>query len=200
MTAITARGWPGLARYVPPPPMKRTAVQGNVTTIPRGPLGLRSYDLWLLLELEHNHVQAWSGGVQLALIDFTHPGHWCDPLGTVKTHPYGLWRAYQPNCAIVGYDLGYQIGQLAEFWQTTRDGAFRIFPYGWGKESKSGKTIGAISPHRPPILMRPRTKGWHIQFANPKSGAPNQYGKWVDGAPFRGNFIDLESVEHALGA
>jgi hypothetical protein len=193
MTQITARGWPGLVNYKPP--------EGGKA---KGPTSLRSYDLWLVPYFKDGRgaVIAMSGSVELARIDLPDEKairDWCDPQATIKTQPYGLWRAYQPNVAIVGWDLGYTFGQIAEYWQPTRDKAYRIFPYGWGKPSKSGRTYGATSPHRPPLMMRPRQKGWQVWWGKPRSGPPGRYGKWVDGKLFTGNFIDLQSVEFALG-
>lgn len=199
MTNITARGWPGLVNYKPPTPIQTH--HNNRDPATNHARNLRSFDLWLLLDLPL--IQAYSGSVLMT--SFLAIGDelrmWCRPDASVKTEPYGLWRAYQPNVAIVGYNLGYQLGQLAEYWQHTRDGRYRIWPYGWGKPrtTPKGQSYGSISPHRPPLLLRPRAKGWHVQFAPPKSGPPGAYGKWQNGRCFTGNFIDLESVEHALG-
>ena len=117
-----------------------------------------------------------SGAVELARIDLPDEAAiraWCDPLATVKTQPYGLWRAYQPNVAVVGWDLGYTFGQIAEYWVTRRDHSYLIYPYGWGKPRDRGRYTGT-SPHRPPLMMRPRAKGWQVWWGKPKSGPPGQ--------------------------
>jgi hypothetical protein len=198
MTQITARGWPGLANYKPPEGRARA----NPTSQGDHP-SLRNYDLWLVPYFKDGRgaVIAMSGSVELARIDLPDEKairDWCDPLGTVKTHPYGLWRAYQPNVAIVGWDLGYTFGQIAEYWSTCRDKSYSLWPYGWGKPLSRSRYTGT-SPHRPPLRMRPRDKGWQVWWGKPKAGPPGRYGKWVNGKLFTGNFIDLQSVAFALG-
>ncbi len=107
--------------------------------------------------------------------------------------------AFVPNAynrgagPIVGADQGRIVGLVAEHVEvrTGRSaGSWQAWLPGWGTPRPEHGDIGRVSPHRPPLWVTPRRKGWTVRFA------PCEKGFGTRPAPF----LDLLSAAYAMDA
>ena len=118
-----------------------------------------------------------------------------DPRATREATPW----AFVPNAynrgagPVVGADHGRTVGLVAEHVERRKGrnvGSWQVWPPGWGTPRPEHGDIGRVSPHRPPLWVSSRRKGWSVRFAP----CPGGFG--TRPAPF----LDLLTAAYALDA
>lgn len=124
-----------------------------------------------------------------------------DPMATregIDTKPAKPW-AFVPNAynsgagPVVGADQGRIVGLVAEHVERRKGqnaGSWQAWLPGWGTPWPEHGDIGRVSPHRPPIAISSRRKGWSIGFG------PCPQGFGTRGAAF----LDLLTAAYVLDA
>ena len=148
-----------------------------------------------------NHFRQWAAAHPLDTL--TGPAPWrvvtlrefFDPRATREATPW----AFVPNAynrgagPVVGADHGRTVGLVAEHVEPRKGrsvGSWQVWPPGWGTPRPEHGDIGRVSPHRPPLYVSSRRKGWSVRFA------PCEPGYGTRPAPF----LDVISAAYALDA
>lgn len=148
-------------------------------------------------------IEKWGGAHPIATTAGPRPwrvsrlSDYFDPMATVERQPWAFQpRAYSGAGFVIGPDLGRVFGLAAEgiVERSGRNrGAWECWLSGWGRQHERNRWKRR-SPNRPPLWMKARRVGWQLEFAPCQKG----FGKYVDGRPWRGAFIDIMSLAYAL--
>ncbi len=124
-----------------------------------------------------------------------------DPMATreaTETKPAKPW-AFVPNAynkgagPVVGADQGRIVRLAAEHVEERRGrnaGSWQVWLPGWGRPNGEQGKVDRVSPHRPPLWVTSRRKGWTVRFA------PCEHGRGTRPAPF----LDVLSAAYTLDA
>ena len=129
------------------------------------------------------------------------PVSWCDLTCSEFFEPYGgpfARTVYAGRAFCIGADLGWSFGLAASHWHPRAEpykDTWVIWLPGWGKSHDRGRWK-RVSPHRPCLYVTPRRVGWQVSFGPVEKGN----GKWHNGMPWVGDFVDLHSLAYSLDA
>ena len=128
-------------------------------------------------------------------------GEFFDPMATREAtdeRDAKPW-AFVPNAynrgagPIVGCDLGRTVGLVVEHVERRTGqnvGSWQMWLPGWGTPNPAQRKVDRVSPHRPPLWVRSRRKGWTVRFA------PCPPGHGTRPPPF----LDVLTAAYALDA